>query len=69
MGSSYNPDPTTVAVDAVPIVVESTTDGYLVLHVKHEVGVSGLPLAEVPGEPVHTEGNKGGRRDDSALHT
>ena len=32
-----DPTPTAVAVDAVPIVVESTTDDYFVLYVSHEV--------------------------------
>ncbi len=36
-GTSYHPDPTTVTVDAVPIVAESTTDGYFALYVKHDV--------------------------------
>ncbi len=42
-GSSYHPDPTAVAVDAVPIVVESTTDEYFVLYVT--VNVDGTELA------------------------
>ncbi len=36
-GTSYHPDPTTVTVDAVPIVAESTTDEYFALYVKHDV--------------------------------
>ena len=36
-GGGYNPTPMAVAVDAVPIVVESTTDDYFVLYVNHEV--------------------------------
>ena len=32
-----DPAPTTIAVDAVPIVVESTTADYFVLYVKHDV--------------------------------
>ncbi len=31
------PTPTAVAVDAVPIVVPSTTDEYFVLYVVHEM--------------------------------
>ena len=42
-GSNYHPDPTAVAVDAVPIVVESTTDEYFVLYVT--VDVDGTELA------------------------
>ena len=34
---SVNPTPTAVAVDAVPIVVESTTDEYFVLYVTFDV--------------------------------
>ena len=34
-GGGYNPTPEEVAVQAVPIVVESTTDDYFVLYVKH----------------------------------
>ena len=33
-GGGYNPTPTAVAVDAVPIVVESTTADYFVLYVR-----------------------------------
>ena len=36
-GGGYNPTPTAVAVDVVPIVVESTTDDYFVLYVQHEL--------------------------------
>ncbi len=36
-GGGYNPTPTDVAVAAVPIVVESTTDDYFVLYVKHDM--------------------------------
>ena len=36
-GGGYNPAPTPVEVDAVPIVVESTTDEYFVLYVRHEL--------------------------------
>ena len=36
-GGGYNPTPTAVAVDAVPIVVTSTTDDYFVLYVSHDV--------------------------------
>ena len=36
-GRSYHPDPTPVEVTGVPIVVESTTDEYFVLYVKHDV--------------------------------
>ncbi len=33
-GASYNPTPTDVEVDSVPIVVASTTDDYFVLYVR-----------------------------------
>ena len=36
-GADYNPTPTDVEVDAVPIVVTSTTDDYFVLYVSHDV--------------------------------
>ena len=36
-GGGYNPTPTAVAVDAVPIVVESTTADYFVLYVRNLV--------------------------------
>ena len=36
-GGGFNPTPTAVAVDAVPIVVESTTDEYFVLYVTFDV--------------------------------
>ena len=36
-GGGYGPDPTQVEVDAVPIVVTSTTDDYFVLYVSHDV--------------------------------
>ena len=52
----------------MPVVLESTTDEYFVLYVKHDVGVS-RPPAEVPREPVHTESSTRGRGDNSALHT
>ena len=43
-GSSYHPDPTPVEVTGVPIVVESTTEEYFVLYVKHEVDGTELEL-------------------------
>ena len=36
-GGGYGPDATPVEVDAVPIVVTSTTDDYFVLYVSHDV--------------------------------
>ena len=36
-GGGYNPTPTDVEVDAVPIVVTSTTQDYFVLYVSHDV--------------------------------
>ena len=36
-GGSYNPTPTAVDVEAVPIVVESTAADYFVLYVRHDV--------------------------------
>ena len=49
---SVNPTPTAVAVDAVPIVVESTTDEYFVLYVTFDVDGTELrfPVAVTPGE-------------------
>ena len=43
-GGGYNPTPTAVAVDAVPIVVESTTDDYFVLYVSHDMDGTNLDL-------------------------
>ena len=37
-GGGYNPIPTSVAVQAVPIVVQSTVDEYFVLYVLHDLG-------------------------------
>ena len=36
-GGGYNPTPTAVEIQAVPIVVESTTSDYFVLYVQHDV--------------------------------
>ena len=36
-GNGYDPAPVDVEVEAVPIVVESTTDEYFVLYVRHEL--------------------------------
>ena len=36
-GGGYNPTPTEVAVTAVPIVVQSSTEEYFVLYVQHDV--------------------------------
>ena len=36
-GGGYNPTPTGVEIQAVPIVVESTTSDYFVLYVQHDV--------------------------------
>ena len=36
-GGGYNPTPTSVAVNAVPIEVTSTTDDYFVLYVTHDL--------------------------------
>ena len=43
-GGGYNPTPTAVAVAAVPIVVESTTDDYFVLYVSHDMDGTNLDL-------------------------
>ena len=53
----YNPTPTAVTVDAVPIVVESTTDDYFVLYVNHEVNGREveLPVLVKRGEAGTTE--------------
>ena len=51
-GSGYHPDPTAVAVDTVPIVVESTTAEYFVLYVTFDVDGTevGLPVLVKRGE-------------------
>ena len=36
-GGGYNPTPTAVEVEAVPIVVESSTAEYFVLYVRHDL--------------------------------
>ncbi len=48
----YDPAPVAVPVTAVPIVVESTTDAYFVLYVRHDVGGEAVevPVLVVPGE-------------------
>ena len=43
-GGGYNPSPTAVAVDAVPIVVTSTSTDYFVLYVIHEVDGTDVEL-------------------------
>ena len=43
-GGGYNPTPTAVTVDAVPIVVESTTGDYFVLYVSHDMDGTDLDL-------------------------
>ena len=57
-GGGYNPTPTAVAVDAVPIVVTSTTDDYFVLYVQHELDADTtveLPVLVKRGEAGTTE--------------
>ena len=52
-GGGYNPTPTAVTVDAVPIVVESTTDDYFVLYVSHDLDTDtevDLPVLVKKGE-------------------
>ena len=48
----YDPDPTPVEVEAVPIVVESTTADYFVLYVNHDVDGTEvkIPVAVTVGE-------------------
>ena len=48
----YDPDPTPVAVEAVPIVVESTTDEYFVLYVLHDLDDTevALPVSVTLGQ-------------------
>ena len=48
----YDPDPTPVEVEAVPIVVESTTADYFVLYVSHDVDGTEVevPVSVTPGE-------------------
>ena len=55
-GGGYNPTPTAVAVDAVPIVVESTTADYFVLYVSHDVDGTDveLPVLAKRGEAGST---------------
>ena len=55
-GGGFNPTPTAVEVDAVPIVVESTTDDYFVLYVKHDVDGAEveLPVLVKLGESATT---------------
>ena len=43
-GGGYDPAPTAVAVEAVPIVVESTTEEYFVLYVKHDLDGTDVEL-------------------------
>ena len=52
----FTPTPTDVAVDAVPIVVNSTIDDYFVLYVTHDVDgkVQELPVLVKLGEPGTT---------------
>ena len=51
-GGGYNPTPTPVEVEAVPIVVESTVDEYFVLYVLHDLGstVVKVPVLVALGE-------------------
>ena len=51
-GNSYNTTPTAVEVNAVPIVVNSTTAEYFVLYVSHEVGgtTGEIPVLVKKGE-------------------
>ena len=51
-GGGYDPVPVEVAVEAVPIVVASTTDDYFVLYVRHDVDGTEveLPVAVKLGE-------------------
>ena len=51
-GNSYNTTPTAVEVNAVPIVVNSTTADYFVLYVSHEVGgtTGEIPVLVKKGE-------------------
>ena len=52
-GGGYNPTPTAVDVEAVPIVVESTAADYFVLYVRHDVDTNTVveyPVAVTLGE-------------------
>ena len=51
-GGGFSPVPTEVEVEAVPIVVESTTAEYFVLYVKHDADntVVRIPVAVIRGE-------------------
>ena len=51
-GGGYNPTPTAIEVGAVPIVVESTTEEYFVLYVRHDLDgtVLELPVSVTLGE-------------------
>ena len=55
-GGGYNPVPVEVEVTSVPIVVESTTDDYFVLYVKHDVDGAevDLPVLVKKGEEDDT---------------
>ena len=56
-GGGYGPDPTPVEVDAVPIVIESTTADYFVLYVSHDVDGTEveLPVLVKRGQAGTTE--------------
>ena len=43
-GGGYNPTPTAVTVDAVPIIVDSTAQEYFVLYVSHDVDSTEMEL-------------------------
>ena len=51
-GGGYDPVPVEVGVEAVPIVVESTTEEYFVLYVRHDLDgtVLELPVSVTLGE-------------------
>ena len=52
-GTASGPTPTPVEVEAVPIVVESTTDKYYVLYVRHELDADTtveIPVSVTPGQ-------------------
>ena len=57
-GGGYDPNPTAVAVEAVPIVVESTTADYFVLYVEHDVDGTEVELPVLVDHRVILSGQR-----------
>ena len=52
-GTGSDPTPTSIEVEAVPVVVDSTTDKYYVLYVRHELDADTaveIPVSVTPGQ-------------------